>query len=134
MDSVDALKDLIEKWSQSIVLYLPKVFLATVVVILFYFMAKALKKYSYRIYSKTFSKANQIATLISMGLYVFLLLSGVFIALEILGLESTLAKLLAGAGVVGIVAGFALKDIASNAFAGFLLNMQRPFKKGIGFP
>lgn len=37
---------------------------------------------------------------------------------------------MAGAGIVGIVAGFAFKDIASNAFAGLLLNIQRPFKKG----
>ena len=58
------------------------------------------------------------------------MLSGAFFALEVLGLESVLAKLLAGAGVVGIVAGFAFKDIASNVFAGLLLNLQHPFKVG----
>jgi small conductance mechanosensitive channel len=52
------------------------------------------------------------------------------LALQILGLESVLTKMLAGAGIIGIVAGFAFKDIASNLFAGLLLKMQHPFKKG----
>ncbi len=130
MDNITALKELLEKWEQETVFYLPKVIVAILVILLFYFIAKALKRYSYKIYSKTFSNAHQIASFISIGIYIFLLLSGVFLALEILGLENTLAKLLASAGVVGIIAGFALKDIASNAFAGFLLNIQRPFKPG----
>ena len=50
--------------------------------------------------------------------------------LQILGLESVLTKLLAGAGIIGIIAGFAFKDIASNMFAGLLLKTQHPFKKG----
>ena len=68
---------------------------------------------------------------LSLFLYIaILIVTGIFLSLEILGLESVLTKLLAGAGIVGIVAGFAFKDIASNAFAGFLLNMQKPFKEG----
>jgi len=39
-------------------------------------------------------------------------------------------KLLAGAGIIGIVAGFAFKDIASNIFGGFIINIQKPFKDG----
>lgn len=129
MDSIFYLKNILEKWGQSILHYLPKVFLASVVLILFYVVAKIVRRYSYRLYSKTINASPQIATLISIGAYSFLLLSGIFLALEILELESTLTKILAGAGVMGIVAGFALKDIASNAFAGFLLNMQKPFDK-----
>lgn len=124
------LNQLIDKWEDSVIEFLPKIFLAIVALIIFYFLAKFFKKYSLKFYSKIFSNSGQIATLIATLIYIFLILSGVFIALEILGLESVLAKLLAGAGVVGIIAGFAFKDIASNAFAGFLLKMQQPFKFG----
>lgn len=56
--------------------------------------------------------------------------SGVVLALEILNLASFITHMLAGAGIIGIIAGFALKDVASNAFAGFLLKSQRPFEVG----
>lgn len=38
--------------------------------------------------------------------------------------------MLASAGIAGIIAGFAFKDIASSAFAGLLLKTRHPFKKG----
>jgi len=109
--------------------YLPKIALAVIVLILFYLIAKAFKSFGLRFYSKIFKKKSDIAKLLSALIYFFLLLSGIFLALEILGLEGVLTKLLAGAGIIGIVAGFAFKDIASNAFAGFLLNVQKPFKE-----
>lgn len=130
MNKVNEVDGLLMKWQESIVDFLPKVLLAVVVVILFYILARLLKKYSLKFYTRFFKKPSDVAKFISVAVYFFLLLSGVFIALEILGLESVLSKLLAGAGIVGIVAGFAFKDIASNAFGGILLNLQRPFKEG----
>ncbi|MFL0100486.1 mechanosensitive ion channel family protein [Tenacibaculum maritimum] len=121
---------LIKKWGEDIVAYLPKVFLALIVFLAFYYLAKAVKTYSLKFYSKIFTRSKDIALFISLGIYMLLMLSGIFLALEILELEGLLTKLLAGAGIVGIVAGFAFKDIASNAFAGFLVNMQKPFKQG----
>ncbi|CAA0162947.1 mechanosensitive ion channel family protein [Tenacibaculum maritimum] len=121
---------LIKKWGEDIVAYLPKVFLALIVFLAFYYLAKAVKTYSLKFYSKIFTRSKDIAQFISLGIYMLLMLSGIFLALEILELEGLLTKLLAGAGIVGIVAGFAFKDIASNAFAGFLVNMQKPFKQG----
>ncbi|CAA0208314.1 mechanosensitive ion channel family protein [Tenacibaculum maritimum] len=121
---------LIKKWGEDIVAYLPKVFLALIVFLAFYYLAKAIKTYSLKFYSKIFTRSKDIAQFISLGIYMLLMLSGIFLALEILELEGLLTKLLAGAGILGIVAGFAFKDIASNAFAGFLVNMQKPFKQG----
>lgn len=130
MDEFKRIDVLLQQWETSLTNYLPKVALAFVVVILFYVTARILKKLSLKFYSKFFNKTSDLAKFISVTVYFFLLLSGVFLALEILGLEGVLSKLLAGAGIIGIVAGFAFKDIASNAFAGMLLNMQRPFKDG----
>ena len=88
-----------------------RIFLALIAVVVFYFLAKFLRKYSFRFYQRVFKNSTQLATLIATLVYLFMLLSGIFIALEVLGLESVLAKLLAGAGVVGVIAGFAFKDI-----------------------
>lgn len=126
----DSSLELIEKLGKDATTYVPKLVAALIVFFLFYYLGKIIRKYSLKFYSKIFSKEQDIARFISIAIYALLIITGVFLALEILGLESVLTKLLAGAGIVGIVAGFAFKDIASNAFAGFLLNMQKPFKDG----
>jgi len=128
MNSLKNIEKLLEKWEHSIFEYLPKILLALLALIAFYFIAKLFRKFSFKFYTRFFKKQADIAKIFSVVVYFFFLLSGVFLALEVLGLESVLTKLLAGAGIIGIVAGFAFKDIASNAFAGFLLNIQRPFK------
>ncbi len=130
MNDIKSINQLIDKWQHSIVNYLPKIILALIVLIAFYFIAKTVQALGYRFYSKILKKQSQITKIISFVIYFFFIVSGIFLALEILGLEGVLTKLLAGAGIIGIVAGFAFKDIASNAFAGFLVNMQHPFKVG----
>lgn len=130
MNMGDYLRRLLIDWEHSTIDFLPRIILAIVVVLVFFLFAKIAKKASLRFYSGTIKPNSGIVKIIAALIYVFLLLSGVFIALEILGLEQVLTKLLAGAGVVGIVAGFAFKDIASNAFAGLLLSIQRPIKAG----
>ncbi len=89
-----------------------------------------IRKYSLKVYTKSriLKKQEDIGKFISLILYITIIFSGIFLALEILGLESVLTKVLAGAGIVGIIAGFAFKDIASNMFAGLLVNIQKPFK------
>ncbi len=130
MDEISKIGDLLKRWESSIIDYLPKLLLALLVLVIFYFIAKLFRRISLRFYTKLFKRKSYLAKVVSLLVYFFLIVSGVFLALEVLGLESVLAKLLAGAGIVGIVAGFAFKDIASNAFAGLLVNTQRPFAQG----
>lgn len=52
----------------------------------------------------------------------------VFITLYLLGLNSFTNKLLAGAGLLTFVIGFALKDIGENFLAGIILAFKSPFK------
>ena len=114
-----------DSWFRSFSHYLPKLFLALLVLVLFYFIAKIIRNFSFKAILK---KRAAVARFVSTIIYIALIFAGVFIALDILGLEGVVTKLLAGAGIIGIVAGFAFKDIASNIFAGFLLNIQKPFK------
>ena len=129
-DDIKNIDKTLLQWKDEVVNYLPKVLLAILVFLAFYFLAKFIKKLSIRFYKRLFKSKPEAADLISSIIYFVILLMGTFLTLEVLGLESVLTKLLAGAGIIGIVAGFAFKDIASNAFAGFLLNVQRPFKVG----
>jgi small conductance mechanosensitive channel len=62
--------------------------------------------------------------------YIALLAAGVFISLGILGLQKTVASLLAGAGIIGLALGFAFQDIAANLMAGIYLSMRHPFRHG----
>jgi len=117
-----------DHWSNSFLDYLPKIFLALLVLVVFFFIAKIIRKYSFKAYTRVLKKRADLARFISTIIYIVLIFAGVFISLDILGLEGVVTKLLAGAGIIGIVAGFAFKDIASNIFAGFLLNIQKPFK------
>ncbi|NUS38891.1 MAG: mechanosensitive ion channel [Lysobacter sp.] len=57
-------------------------------------------------------------------------LVGIVLALDLLDATTLVSALLGSAGVVGLVAGFAFKDIAENYVAGILLSLRRPFAPG----
>ncbi|MBP6749925.1 MAG: mechanosensitive ion channel family protein [Xanthomonadaceae bacterium] len=59
-----------------------------------------------------------------------ILLIGVLIALDLLGMTSVVGAVLGSAGVVGLVLGFAFRDIAENYIAGILLSVRRSFEPG----
>lgn len=127
---IEFIKQTLYKWKDDSVEFLPKLFLALLVLCLTYFLAKSVRSISEKFYGKLFKNNMEMVRLISAILHIVIIFFGGFLSLEILGLESVITKILAGAGIVGIIAGFAFKDIASNAFAGFLLNMQKPFSDG----
>src|SRR5699024_6573870 len=55
---------------------------------------------------------------------------GIFFALWAIELSGVVTSLLAGAGVLGLAAGFALQDQAADFFAGILLSIRHPFAIG----
>ncbi|MEZ5779792.1 MAG: mechanosensitive ion channel family protein [Paracoccaceae bacterium] len=59
---------------------------------------------------------------------VFLI--GLYIVLQVAGLTQLALSILGGAGVLGIVIGFAFRDIAENFLASLLLSIRRPFQSG----
>lgn len=130
MEETSKLKKIIEQWQHSTIEYLPRVLLAIVVVVVFWLLARYLNKLIRKVYHAFFRGKRDVQKITGIVVYVILLLIGVFIALEILGLEDILTKLITSAGIVGIIAGFAFKDIISNTFSGLLLYIQRPFNEG----
>lgn len=59
-----------------------------------------------------------------------IMLAGVAFALDLLGWSKAVGAILGSAGLVGLVIGFAFKDIAENYIAGLLLGLRRPFTPG----
>lgn len=57
-------------------------------------------------------------------------LAGVLLALDLLNATTLVGAVLGSAGMVGLVMGFAFKDIAENYIASVLLSMRRPFSPG----
>lgn len=59
-----------------------------------------------------------------------IILVALLIALDLLGATTVAGAVLGSAGVIGLVIGFAFKDIAENYVAGVLLSLRRPFAPG----
>ncbi|MDH7451575.1 mechanosensitive ion channel family protein [Luteimonas composti] len=59
-----------------------------------------------------------------------IVLFGVVVALNLLNATALVTAVLGSAGVVGLVLGFAFKDIAENYVAGILLSLRQPFAPG----
>lgn len=76
------------------------------------------------------SQNPYMAGLLQRALQSLIVLAGVLVALDLLGASSLLGAVLGSAGVVGLVLGFAFKDIAENYVAGVLLSLRRPFAPG----
>ncbi|MCQ0112566.1 mechanosensitive ion channel family protein [Zhouia amylolytica] len=119
------------EFQNNVIDHIPKLILAILVILIFALIANTIKNLCLRIYKKVFKNHYlNIERILASTFYVLFFALGIFLALNILGLEKPLEKLLAGAGIVGIVAGFAFKDIASNMFSGLLVDLQRPYNIG----
>ncbi|MCW9718577.1 mechanosensitive ion channel family protein [Avibacterium sp. 21-599] len=120
----------LSQWKDWLIGFIPNIVSAIILLTLFYFLANILSKVALRIYSRLFAKNLRAAKGIAIGVKILIWFLGIILALEVLHLASFLTHLLAGAGIVGIIAGFAFKDIASNAFSGLLIKSEQPFDIG----
>jgi small-conductance mechanosensitive channel len=64
----------------------------------------------------------------AVAIPVFLL--GLYLVLQVSGLTRLAVTVLGGTGLVGLVIGFAFRDIAENFLASILISLQHPFAKG----
>jgi small conductance mechanosensitive channel len=116
-------------WVRGFILLLPNLLVAVLVLIGFWLAAKLARNVVNRLLRRV-SHSEQVTRLICQTVYLALLAAGLFVSLGILGLQKTVASLLAGAGIVGLALGLAFQDIAANFMAGIYLSIQRPFRAG----
>ena len=125
-----ALNNLWEKlggWLDAIILKLPNIAMAILIMVIFYFIAKALRKFFKKVLLKKISQVS-IQDIISKTVFVIVLLIGFFMALGVMDLDKVLTSILAGAGVIGLAVGLALQGTLSNTFGGLLLSFMPNIK------
>ncbi|MCB9080931.1 MAG: mechanosensitive ion channel [Lewinellaceae bacterium] len=64
------------------------------------------------------------------ALQILLLIIGIILILNLMGLTRTATQVVAGAGITAFIIGFAFKDIGENLLAGVMLAFKRPFRVG----
>ena len=107
-------------WGRDFVLLLPNLAVAVAVLVGFWLLAKLARNLLHRVLRRV-SHSEQVNRVLGQTVFLALVATGLFIALGILGLQKTVASLLAGAGIIGLALGFAFQDIAANFMAGIYL-------------
>lgn len=116
-------------WFETLISMLPNFFLAILVLIVFYFLAKAIKVGINRALSRLVDNKN-ILELAAQIIFYVIMLVGTFVALGVLNLDKTVTSLLAGAGVIGLALSFAFQDLATNFISGIFIAVQKPLQIG----
>jgi small conductance mechanosensitive channel len=116
-------------WVRDFILLLPNLAVAVLVLVGFWLAAKLVRSLILRLLHRV-SHSEQVTRLLAQTVFLALLAAGFFISLGIVGLQKTVASLLAGAGILGLALGFAFQDIAANFMAGIYLSIERPFRVG----
>lgn len=119
----------LDGWLEAIILKLPNFAVAILVLIVFYFIAKGLKKLSHKVLFNKISEES-IKQMLSKMVYGVVILIGFFIALGVMQLDKVLTSVLAGAGVVGLAIGLALQGTLSNTFSGLMLSFMPKIRIG----
>lgn len=116
-------------WFDVVISHIPNFIVAVIIAIIFSFIARLAGKGMKKVLRRSLD-STQIADLMASIFKVIALSVGVFIALDFMGLKSTVTSLLAGAGIVGLAIGFAFQDMTENLIAGIAMGIRKPFKAG----
>lgn len=127
--SIDIVYSKLESWAEAFISMLPNLVVSILVLIAFYFIAKAIRLISTKILNRVSNK-REVNELFSVFFYIITLGIGLIIALNVLQLQQTVTSLLAGAGIIGLALGFAFQDIAANFISGVLITFRQPIKVG----
>ena len=119
----------LQGWLEACITLLPNFIVAILLAMFFGLLAKYVGRAAQKVLHKALV-SGQIASLLASIIKVLVLLTGLFIALEFLGLTGTVTSLLAGAGIIGLALAFAFQDIIENLIAGIALGIRKPFQIG----
>lgn len=119
----------LENWLETGIKHLPNLVVAFLIAIVFGIAAKITGHAVRRVMRRTF-ESKQIADLLTSIIKIIIIVAGIFIALDFVGLRGTVTSLLAGAGIVGLAIGFAFQDMTENLIAGIAMGIRKPFQIG----
>jgi small conductance mechanosensitive channel len=107
---------------------IPLLVLATLVLLLAHWVSRFIANRLHLL--KIRSQNPYMSGLVRMVVRTAIMLIGILIALDLLGMSTVVGAVLGSAGVAGLVLGFAFREIAENYIAGILLSVRRPFEPG----
>ena len=106
---------------------LPTLLLGLLLFMLCYFLAGPLSRLLCKpITLMTDSKLVQLVAKRAISILIILL--GAYLFLRLAGLTEFAVAIMSGTGLIGLILGFAFRDIAENFIASLLISVQRPFK------
>ncbi|PRO68715.1 mechanosensitive ion channel family protein [Alteromonas gracilis] len=119
---------LTELWN-NFVYRLPGLALGVVVMLVFILLAPYVAKVLVKPLTRT-TTSPLLRSVIQRSVSLVLILLGIYLFLFLAGLTGFAIAVVSGTGVVGLILGFAFRDIAENFISSLLLTIQRPFKIG----
>lgn len=126
---IDPITAKLDGWFDASIKFIPNFVIAVLVLLFFRYLAFYVSKIVANILGKA-SHNVALVGLISALTKIAVITTGLFFALGILGLEKTVASLVAGAGVLALAIGFAFQDLTANFISGAFIAIQRPIKVG----
>lgn len=121
--------DKLEGWLELTIKHLPNVIVSLLIVIVFGFMSRLIGRGLRNLLGRSF-ESQQIADLLTAIAKVIIILIGMFVALDFVGLTGAVTSLLAGAGIIGLAIGFAFQDMTENLISGIAMGIRKPFQLG----
>jgi small-conductance mechanosensitive channel len=126
---MDALMDGFTQDWNTLIGMAPRILLATFVCLAFYWIGRLAGRGVAGVMRKSSITRTHLAFFRRLTVVVFTVF-GLLLALNLIGLRSVSASLLAGGGISAVVLGFAFREIGENFLAGLLLAFNRPFEVG----
>lgn len=114
---------------ESFVYRLPGLALGIVVMAVFIFLAPHVARLLVKPMTRT-TTSPLLRSVIQRSISLVLMLLGIYLFLFLAGLTGFAIAVVSGTGVVGLILGFAFRDIAENFISSLLLTIQRPFRIG----
>ena len=114
---------------RSIVRALPLLVIGLVILLVSMLIAGVFSRVATRILTRR-SSSELLRNMIRKTIFVLVILVGLYLCLRVTGLTRAAITIVSGTGILGLVLGFAFRDIAENFLASILLSIQRPFRIG----
>ncbi len=127
-DCLDAIFETAREASVNLLKKIPLLVLATMVLFFSHWVSRFIANRLHLL--KIRSENPYMSGLVRMVVRTAIMLIGILIALDLLGMSAVVGAVLGSAGVAGLVLGFAFREIAENYVAGILLSVRRPFEPG----
>jgi len=108
---------------------LPGIAIGIAIMIAFIVLASPLSRALVKPLTRT-STSPLLRSVFERSISVLFVVFGIYIFLFLAGLTGFAIAVVSGTGVVGLILGFAFRDIAENFISSLLLTVQRPFSIG----